>query len=121
MYRVILAIDQETTKEHGKGNIATDFTLLWEKSFGLIRFPVLKMAAKIVLALAMSSAVVERLFNAAGLLLGHFRRLMQPTLVTSSVYFRYGCNIKASELARGWPTRNPLTRIGEQEVERFPE
>ena len=43
------------------------------------RFLVLKTAAKSVLAVPMSSAAVERLFNATGLLLSDFRR------------HRYGC------------------------------
>ena len=67
----------------------------------------------------MSSAVVERLFNAAVLLLGNFCRRMQLALVTNSVYARYGCKIQVAELARGLPTRNPLTLISELEVEDF--
>ena len=79
----------------------------------------MKTAAKSVLALSMSSAVVERLLNAAGLLLGNFRRCMQPAVVTNLVSARYGCKIKVPELARGLPTCNPLTPIGEQEVGDF--
>ena len=62
----------------------------WKNEEG---FLVLKTAAKIVLALPMSFAVVERLFTAAGLLLGNFRKRIQPALVTNSVYARYGCQI----------------------------
>ena len=83
------------------------------------RFLVLKIAAKIVLAVPMSSAAVERVFNAAGLLLSDFRGHMQPALLTNSLYARYGCKIKVAELVRELPTHKPLTPIGEQEVEDF--
>ena len=55
------------------------------------RILVLKIAAKIVLAVPMSSAAVETLFNAVELLLRDFRRDMQPALVMNSEYGRHGC------------------------------
>ena len=79
----------------------------------------MKTDAKIVLALPMSFAVVERLFAAAGLLLGNFCKRIQPALVTNSVYARHGCQIKVTELARRLSTHDRLTLISEQEAEDF--
>ena len=78
------------------------------------RFPLLKAGAKVVLAVPVSSAAIERLFSAAGLLLSKFRRRMLPAVVINSVYSRFACDKemveKLSEL-----TESSLTEAVEAE------
>ena len=62
------------------------------------RFPLLKASAKIVLAIPVSSAAVERLFNAAGLLFSKLRKRKSPALVINSVYIRFACKMKIVEM-----------------------
>ena len=61
------------------------------------RFPLLKAGAKVVLAVPVSSAAIERLFSAAELLLSKFRKRMLPAVVINSVYRRFACNKKMVE------------------------
>ena len=61
------------------------------------RFPLLKAGAKVVLAVPVSSAAVERLFSAAGLLLSKLRKRTSPAVVINSVYSRFACNKKMVE------------------------
>ena len=61
------------------------------------RFPLLKAGAKVVLAVPVSSAAVERLFSAAGLLLSKLRKRTLPAVVINSVYSRFACNKKMVE------------------------
>ena len=61
------------------------------------RFPLLKAGAKVVLAIPVSSAAVERLFSAAGLLLSKLRKRMLLALVINSVHIRFACNKKMVE------------------------
>ena len=58
------------------------------------RFPLLKASAKNVLAIPVSSAAVERLFGAAGLLLSRLRKRMLPALVINSKCIRFACKMK---------------------------
>jgi len=64
------------------------------------RFPLLKTSARIVLAISVSSAAVERLFSAAGLLLSRLRKRMLPVLVINSVYIRSACKMKIKEMVQ---------------------
>ncbi|XP_077975174.1 uncharacterized protein LOC144431214 [Styela clava] len=61
------------------------------------KFPLLKAGAKIVLAVPVSSASVERLFSAAGLFLTKLRQRMLPSLVINSVYIKYASKMKINE------------------------
>lgn len=82
------------------------------------RFPLLKATAKIVLGTPGSSAVVERLFTAAGLLLRKLRKCMLPALVINSVYIRFGFKIRIIGIVKGLPGSTELCEpINEQEIE----
>ena len=107
-------LDDETALLHKLRHPTAQPLNYWENEE---RFLVLKTAAIIVLAVPMSSAAMDRLFNTAGLLLSNFRRHMQPALVANSVYTRYRCKTRVAELVRGLPTRMRLTSIVKQEVE----
>ena len=61
------------------------------------RFLLLKAGAKVVLAVPVSSAAVEHLFSAAGLLLSKLRKRTLPAVVINSVYSRFACNKKMVE------------------------
>ena len=79
------------------------------------RFPLLKAGAKVVLAVPVSSAAVERLFSAAGLLLSKLRKRTLPAVVINSVYSRFACNKKMVE-----KLPEPLSEaveVKEQEIE----
>ena len=81
------------------------------------RFPLLKETAKIVLAIPVSSAAVERLFSAAGLLLSKLRKRMLPALVINSVYIRFGCKMKIVEMVQGLGLPGLTEPVDEQEIE----
>ena len=79
------------------------------------RFPLLKAGAKVVLAVPVSSAAVERLFSAAGLLLSKLRKRTLSAVVINSVYSRFACNKKMVE-----KLPEPLSEaveVKEQEIE----
>ena len=79
------------------------------------RFPLLKAGTKVVLAVPVSSAAVERLFSAAGLLLSKLRKRTLPAVVINCVYSRFACNKKMVE-----KLPEPLSEaveVKEQEIE----
>ena len=67
------------------------------------RFPLLKACAKVILAIPVSSAALERLFIAAELLFGKLRERMLPALVINSVYIKFACKIKIKEMVEKLP------------------
>ena len=78
----------------------------------------LKSSAKIVLAIPVSSAAVERLFSAAGLLLSKLRRRMIPALVINSVDIRFACKIKIKKMVQEFPGSTELLEtVDEQEID----
>ena len=84
------------------------------------RFPLLKAGAKVVLAIPVSSAAVERLFSAAGLLLSKLRKRMLPALVINSVYTKFADNMKIKEMVEKLPKLTELSlseTVDEQEIE----
>lgn len=82
------------------------------------RFPLLKASAKIVLAIPVSSAAVECLFSAAGLLLSKLRKRMLPALVINSVYIRFACKMKIVEMVQGLPGLTELLEtVDQQEID----
>ena len=82
------------------------------------RFPLLKASSKIVLAVPVSSAAVERVFSAAGLLLSKLQKRMSPALVINSVHIRFACKIKIVEIVQGSPRLIKLLEtVDEQEID----
>ena len=84
------------------------------------RFPLIKAGAKVVLAIPVSSAAVERLFSAARLLLRKLRKRMLPALVINSVYIKFAGNMKIKEMAEKLPQLTELSlsqTVDEQEIE----
>ena len=82
------------------------------------RFPLLKSSAKIALAIPVSSAAVERLFRAAGLLLSKLQRRMIPALVINSVYIRFACKMKIKKMVQEFPGLTKLLKtVLEQEID----
>ena len=72
-----------------------------------------------MLAVPVSSAAVERLFSAAGLLLSRLRKRMLPAVVINSVYSRFACNKKMvgklPELTES--SLSEAVEVEEQEIE----
>ena len=82
------------------------------------KFQLLNASAKIVLAIPVSSAVVERLFSAAELLLSKLRKRMSPALVINSVYIRFACKMKIVAMVQGLPALTEfLETMIEQEID----
>ena len=66
----------------------------------------------------MSSAAVERLFSAAGLLLSKLRRRMIPTLVINSVYIRFACKMKIKKMVQEFTMSTELLEtVDEREID----
>ena len=66
----------------------------------------------------MSSAAVERLFSAAGLLLSNLRKRMSPALIINSVYIRFACKMKLVEMVQGLPGLTELLEtVDQQEID----
>ncbi|KAH9503610.1 hypothetical protein Btru_066970 [Bulinus truncatus] len=81
------------------------------------RFPLLKASAKIVLAIPVSSAAVERLFSAAGLL-SKLRKRMLPALIINSVYIRFARKMRIVEKLQGLPGLTEMVEtVDQQEID----
>ena len=66
----------------------------------------------------MSSAAVERLFSAAGLLLSNLRKRLSPALIINSVYIRFACKMKLVEMVQGLPGLTELLEtVNQQEID----
>ena len=63
----------------------------------------------------MSSAALERLFTAAGLLLSKLRRRMIPALVINSVYIRFACKMKIKKMDQKFPGSTELLETVEEQ------
>ena len=82
------------------------------------RFSLLKSSAKIVLAIPVSFAAVERLFSAVGLLLSKLQRRMIPAIVINSVYIIFACKIKIKKMVQEFPGSTELSEtVDEQEID----
>ena len=68
-------------------------------------------------AIPVSSAAVQRLFSAAGLLLSGLRKRMLPALGINSVYIRFACTKKLVEKLPKLTELSLSEAVEEQEIE----